>query len=99
MKLRKNQSGFSAVELVVVLVVVAAVAFIGYGIYSNHTNKVTNNNTPAYTPLNTSSTVSTAPAVTSASGLDQALQTLNQNDPSTANASDSNQLNSQLSGF
>lgn len=97
MRIRKQQSGFAVVELVVVVVILAAIGFVGWWVYQKR-------NTPATTAstASTSSTqspvakdVSTAPPVNSTSDLDNALSTLNQNDPSAASSSDSSELNSQ----
>jgi hypothetical protein len=39
MQLKKNEKGFSVVELLVILIVVAGIAVAGYYVYSKHSNK------------------------------------------------------------
>lgn len=99
MKLRKNQSGFAIVELGVIVIVVAAIGLLAYYFY-NHNHNVYNNDTGLNTSQKTpASNVSSAPAVSSVSDLNSAEQILDQNDPGTANNTDSSQLSSQLNGF
>lgn len=98
MRIHKQQSGFAFVEFALVVVVLAAIGFAGWWVYQKHnTSTPTATNT---TPANSSQSpvvnnVSKAPAINSTSDLDAALNTLDQNDPSTANSSDSSQLSSQ----
>jgi len=54
-KIRKNEAGFSPVEVVMVLVIVALIGMVGWLVYKNH-NKTTNNSA---TTANTSTTKST----------------------------------------
>ncbi len=93
---RLNQSGSSAFELIVLLAVLAIVATTGVLVFNRR-------NSPAATTSATATTkqasVSSAPAVNSASDLNKASATLDQNDPGSANSSDSAQLNSQLAGY
>lgn len=42
-KLRKNQSGFSAVEIVLVLVIVGLIGGVGFMVYNNHNKKTATN--------------------------------------------------------
>lgn len=103
MNTRKQQSGFSVFELLLVVVVIAAVGFAGWWVYHDHhktTTAASTSNTASQSQSPVASNVSSAPAkISSTSDLDKALQILNQNDPSTANASDNSQLSSQASGF
>ena len=99
MKLRHNQSGFSVFELVVIVAVVAVIGLIGYGVYNRHQTKVDNNTNPPVSSQTTAATVSSAPSISSTNDLTNAENVLDQNDPGTANNSDSSQLDSQLSGF
>jgi prepilin-type N-terminal cleavage/methylation domain-containing protein len=97
MSLRKQQAGFSIVELVLVIVVVAALGLVGYVV---NKNRSTYTAAPASsTPAAASASVSSAPQVTTTSDLYKASATLYQNDPGTANSSDSSQLDSQTSAF
>jgi len=96
MRIRKQQSGFAVVELVVVVVILAAIGFVGWQVYQKQSGATTANTPPtANTQSPVAKDVSAAPSVDSTSDLDAALNTLNQNDPSTANSSDSSQLSSQ----
>jgi len=95
MRARTNQSGFSVVELVVVLVIVALLGAAGYVVYNRHANSK-----PAATAASQSATandVPTAPEVNSSSELDQEQSVLDQTDISSSN--DTAQLNSQLQSF
>jgi prepilin-type N-terminal cleavage/methylation domain-containing protein len=94
MRIRTNQSGFSAIELVIVVGVVAVLGLVGYMVYSRTMGQPT-----VATESATASDVSAAPTISSASDLDTALNVLNQNDPSAANNSDSSQLSTQMSAF
>jgi Tfp pilus assembly protein FimT len=99
MRIRKQQSGFAIVELAIVVVIVAAIVVIGLWVH-NRSKTTTANTLPTNsTQSPVANNVSTAPAISKASDLDSALDTLNQNDPGTANGSDSSQLNSQTSTF
>jgi prepilin-type N-terminal cleavage/methylation domain-containing protein len=97
MKTQRNQRGFSAVELVIVIAVLAIVGLVGYRVISGRSTS-TSTTKSAATSENATASVSSAPAIKSTSDLDKAQQTLDQNDPATSNASDSNQLDSSLSG-
>jgi Tfp pilus assembly protein FimT len=95
MSLRKHQSGFSAAELVLILVVVGIIAVVGYVVYNRQPKTTTN--VPAQ--ASQVSDVSSAPTIATTSDLDKALQVLDQNNPGSANSSDTSQLNSQTSSF
>lgn len=90
MKSRAKQANFSATRLIVVLVVVVALGFVGYTVYSS----LSANNESA-----TTAEVVAAPEIKSTSDLDQASATLDQNDPSVNNNTDSSQLDNELSSF
>ena len=90
MKSRAKQSSFSAAGLIVVSVVVVALGFVGYTVYSS----LSANNESA-----TATDVGSAPEIKSTSDLDQASATLDQTDPGGSNATDANQLDSELSAF
>lgn len=98
MRNRTKQSGFVAVELAIVVVVFAGIAGVGYWVYSKH---ATPSSPPASSAVTSSqslppaSNVSAAPQIKSTADLNTALNTLNENNPATANSSDSSQLSSQ----
>lgn len=97
MRLRTNQSGFSPVELVIVIAIVAVLGFVGYSVYDRQSSKtadVTGTSQSA-----TASDVAPAPAVSSTSSLDEAAATLDQTDPSGTNNTDASQLDAQLTNF
>lgn len=93
----RKQSGFAAIELVLVLVIVAAIGGIGY--YATHKHSQANQQSVA-TSASQPAPVSTpvAPQITTASDLNTAMQALNQTQVG-ANNTDSSQLNTQVSGF
>lgn len=100
MGIRKQQSGFVVLELILVVVIIAAIVVVGLWIHNRSKTTTTANTTPTNsTQSPVANNVSTAPTITKTSDLDSALNTLNQNDPSAANSSDSSQLNSQTSTF
>ena len=114
MKTKNRQAGFAIIELLMVVGVLAAAGLTAWWVYNRQPNVIKNtasSSHPATTSTASSSAaptvstatvatnVSTAPEVKSASDLTSALQTLNQNDPSTQNSSDTTQLNNSASGF
>lgn len=99
MKNRKNQSGFAILELILVVVIVAVLAGAGWWVYNRqHKSSPAASNSTA-SSQSSSGNVSPAPQIKTSNDLDQALQVLNQNDPTTANSSDTSQLNSQSAAF
>ncbi len=89
---RRRQAGFAHLGLLVmILVLVGIVVFAGWRIHS-HATKVSSQNV-------TTVSVPAAPSVSSASDLNTAATTLDQNDPTNSNSSDLNQLDSQLNTF
>ena len=98
MSLRKNQAGFSAVELFLILVIVGALAFIGYAVYNRQKSAVDTGSGSASSQSSVKD-VSSAPAVKSTSDLYKASAVLDQNDPGTTNSSDTSQLDSQTNTF
>lgn len=100
MRIRKQQSGFAVLELVLVVVIIAAIVVVGLRIHNRSKTTTTANTLPTNsTQSPVANNVSKAPPVNSTSDLDNALNTLNQNDPPTANSADSSQLSSQASTF
>lgn len=100
MKLRVNQSGFSAVELIIILVVVGALGFVGYTVYNRQQdNKTDSTSQQTKEESATASDVRSAPEIRSTSDLDKASATLDQTDPGGSNNTDASQLDSELSAF
>jgi Tfp pilus assembly protein PilE len=101
MRNKEKSSGFTVVELVLIVVVLAVAGFTGWWVYQRQQD--TTVSSPATAALNDTSPVATnvssAPAIQSSSDLNNALQVLSQNDPSAGNSSDINHLNTQTSGF
>ena len=101
MTTRLNRRGFATWELALVVLIAAAIAFAGYHVYRSHstTPKSTANSSQSSTNNSTSGSssvsVPSAPTISNTSDLDSATAALNQTDPSSSNASDSSQLNSQ----
>lgn len=97
-----RQSGFAVVELVVVVVLLAAVAGTGYYVMhvrsqKNQPTTATASSTPSgYQSPSVAAPV--APQVNSASDLNSAMQALNQTNV-TASNTDSSQLSTQASGL
>lgn len=101
MYIKSKQSGFSHVELVLVIVVITVIGFVGYSIYSRQqsndgssSSETINSNQSA-----TANNVSPAPLIKTSSDLTKAYRILDQNDPGNTNTSDNNQLSNQLSSF
>lgn len=95
----KKQSGFAIVELVVAVVIVAAVAGVGYFVWHEHNKKtpvVSTTTSSSYQSPTTSAPA--APQVNNASDLNSAMQALNQTNV-TAGNTDSSQLSTQASAF
>lgn len=95
MSFAKRQSGFSAVELVIVLAVVAVLGLVGYSVNNRLRNKPGSTQNSAAK----ASDVSAAPEVKSASDLDKASQVLDQNNPGSTNSSDASKLDGELGAF
>lgn len=88
---RTNQNGFSIVEVLLVLVVVAVLGFVGYKVYSRQHDSSATTASSQSTGSATANDVASAPDVKSTSDLDKAATTLDQTDPAASN-SDSSQL-------
>lgn len=101
MKRQINQSGFSAVELIIILVVVSALGFAGYAFYNRQQDQKTTDNSVQQTVEEpaTASDVAPTPEIKSINDLDNATAVLDQTDPSNSNSSDTSQLDSELSAF
>ena len=100
MKSRHSQTGFSIVELLVVVAVLALIGFVGYRVYSAlNGNNTTADTTQVANQSSTANDVTSAPAVNSTSNLDDAQKALDQTDPGGSNNADAGQLNSELAAF
>lgn len=95
MKFTSKRTGFSVVELLVIVLVVAAVVFVLAMSKTSRNNKMVSDSSKS-TPV---SDVATAPTISSASDLDIAKNALDSTDPSSSNNTDVNQLDQQLSGL
>lgn len=95
-----QQRGFSAVELIFVVIVIALIGFLGYTFYENLPNddggKATSDTTSQQPTV---SDVETAPAISSPDDLDDALETLDETDVLDTNSADMEQLDSQALDF
>lgn len=96
---RINQSGFSIVELGVIVVVILVLGFVGYGVYSRQQTSTSNSTSNSATATDKATDVPAAPYVSTSSDLDKAVKTLDQTDPSGSNNSDSQQIDNQMSSF
>ena len=97
--MKKHQSGFAAVELVVSLVIIAAVVGVGYYVWHEHNTSptvATVSTSSAYHSPSTAAPV--APTITKASDLNSAMQALNQTNVTLSNT-DSSQLSTQSNGL
>lgn len=95
----KKQSGFATVELVLLAVIVAAIAGVGYYVIKNHN---TGQSTAAFINAETSTsapvTTPPVPQVNTTADLTTAFNTLSQTSIG-ANSNDSSQLTTQSSGL
>jgi prepilin-type N-terminal cleavage/methylation domain-containing protein len=102
MQKHRPQSGFSVVELAIVLAVVGLLGFVGYSVYNRSNAKTADDSTTnrAASPQSAKTNdVASAPDVSSTSDLDKASAALDQTDPGGSNTADSDQLDSQLNSF
>lgn len=95
MSIRKNQTGFSAIELIVALVVVGGLAFAGYTVF-NRQQAAESADTTTSQPA-TVNDVPSAPEITDTDDLDKANATLDQVE--IDGDSDSSQLDVELATF
>ncbi len=105
MRIHTNQSGFSVIELAIVVVVVAVLGFVGYSVYNRQNTKTADSSPTTSTSQTASSSSAKAndlaavPNVSSTSDLDKASATLDQTDPGGSNNIDASQLDTQLANF
>jgi prepilin-type N-terminal cleavage/methylation domain-containing protein len=89
------QRGFSAVEVVIAVVVVAAIAGTGYLAYSRMQDS---NKTPTASEQTTGGTTPSAPEVNDDSDLDAASKALDETNVD-ASTTDSSELDTEVSNF
>ncbi len=95
MSIRKNQTGFSAVELIVALVVVGGLIFAGYTVFNRQQPQESADTTTSQ-PV-TVNDVPSAPEIKDTDDLDKASAALDQVEIDGDN--DSSQLDSELATF
>jgi len=91
----QRQRGFSAIEVVVAVLVVAAIGATGYLAYNRMQEA---RNTPTASDQTQKAVAPQAPAIDSSKDLDEALDTLN-NTNINASLTDSSDLDTQLKSF
>jgi prepilin-type N-terminal cleavage/methylation domain-containing protein len=90
------QAGFAAMELLLVIVVVAILGLIGYKVYSHSGFRASQSDASSTgSTQKETSGLSTVPEVNNKSDLDKASSALDQNDTTGANSSDDNLLKVQ----
>lgn len=99
-----QQRGFTAVEALIIIVLVAIIGVAGYGIYNHKHNVKPVTTTAAKTAAPSTAgpvaaTASAPAAINSTSDLDKAQAQLDQTNPSADNTSDTTQLDSVSSGI
>jgi prepilin-type N-terminal cleavage/methylation domain-containing protein len=90
-----SKSGFTVIELVVVISVVGLLAFLGYTFYTQQQHKVADTVTEVPSP--TIATVPPAPIINTATDLTLAEKALDST--ASANSNDSAQLDSEFANF
>ncbi len=94
---KKKQSGFSAVEALIILAVIGILGFAGYTVYKKQQgHKQTNTSQPTRKEV-VANDVRSAPAITTTDDLDTAQKTLDET--SLDSDSDNIQLDKELSEF
>jgi Tfp pilus assembly protein PilV len=99
MRTRTHTSGFSIVELAVIVIAVGILGLLGYSLYNNFTSPNTADQSATVQSAQATD-VATAPAtITTTSDLDKATAILDQTNTSGSNGTDSGQIDSQLTNF
>ncbi len=93
--MRSKQQGFSAVEAVIIVLVIAAIGVVGYTVYNRKHNAKAE---PSASQQRVNGTTPVAPAIEDTSDLDSATKTLDDTNID-ATASDSRQLDSEINRF
>jgi hypothetical protein len=97
--MKKNQRGFSAFELILILFIFGLIGYVGYLVY----NKQQPSNNALYNPGPSSQSavatdVSKPPTISKSSDLDKASKVLDQNNPATSNT-DAKQIDTESTSF
>lgn len=96
--MKRNQKGFSIIELVIVVGIVAAIGLIGYKIHNATSSKASNvAETSATSVAKESTTAVTIPQIDNKSDLDSASKSLDESDAAGDNQHDSALLDSHES--
>ena len=102
MKKRSSQAGFTLIEIVLAVALLAGVAIVAYYVWQNHTSpstgsaKIATSGSTSY--LSPATSTPQAPNISTTSDLSKAMTALNQTSIS-ANNVDSSQLNTESSSF
>ena len=96
MKANNYRSGFSIIEIIIVVAVVALGGALGYT-YLNAQHKTATKDVSTQSAVATD--VKLAPTVSGTSDLDVAATTVDQTDPETSNSADLNEFESELGDF
>ncbi len=92
----RNESGFSPVETLLLVIIIAIIGVAGYKVYSTKSSADKLNQQSSSEQV--ANPGDTTPPINSASDLNKAEQALDQVDPDE-NSADSAQIDSQLSAF
>ncbi len=103
MKKRFSQAGFTLVEVILAIALLAGVGIVAYYVWQNHTGSSNTGTTKIATSSSTSykspsTSTPKAPSVTNTSDLTKAMNALNQTSISSNNV-DSSQLSTESSSF
>jgi len=90
----RSQSGFTAVEIAVVVAVVVVIGFLGYTFYNNYQQKQADAGESSQTADTTE-----APAITTADDLDKADTVLNASDLEAASKNDLSEIDKDSNEF
>ena len=94
MRSTKNQSGFSAIEVVIVVAVVAIVGYLGYTFYNGYQDKMAKSS-----DISNVSDAESVPEITTAAQLNEASGMIDQADVESSNSDDLSELDKELSSF
>lgn len=94
---RNKQVGFSAIEAIIVVAILAVLAGVGYWVFTRESDD-TDQSATSSQASEEDTTVPKTPVVEEASDLDSASQALDDSDLD-AGATDNSQLDTQLDGF
>lgn len=100
MKRHTNRSGFSILEVAIIVVVIAIIGLLAYTFYNRRASDAAlngNNRTNSQSAVATD--VETAPAINDTASLDAAETVLDQTNPGGSNNADASQLDAELSTF